>query len=62
MPLRIVADGVEVEFLGPSCDLICVKSDNARAMQDKALEAYDFYLAKAPLDTIRLPGQAVLRV
>ena len=54
---EIVADGVEVEFLGPSCDLICVKSDNARAMQDKALEAYDFYLAKAPLDTIACPGK-----
>ena len=51
-----VADGIEVEFLGSACDLICVKEDNYRFLQGQALESYEFYLAKAPLDTLACPG------
>ena len=51
-----VADGVEVEFLGAACDLICVKEDNYRFLQGQALERYEFYLAKAPLNTLGCPG------
>ena len=53
---ELVADGVEVEFMGASCDLVCVKAENVRSLQGAALERYEFYLAKAPLDTLACPG------
>ena len=54
--VELAADGVEVEFLGSSCDLVCVKADNYRFLQGIALERYDFYLGKAPLNTLACPG------
>ena len=53
---EMVSDGVEVEFLGSDCDLICIKSENVRSLQGAALETYEFYLAKSPLNTLACPS------
>ena len=53
---EVVADGVEVEFLGSDCDLICIKAENVRSLKGTALETYEFYLAKSPFNTLACPS------
>jgi hypothetical protein len=55
---EVVADGLEVEFLGSDCDLICIKAKGVRSFQGAASETYQTYLAKSPLNVPRLSATA----
>jgi hypothetical protein len=52
---EVVADGLEVEFLGSDCDLICIKAKGVRSFQGAASETYQTYLAKSPLNVLACP-------
>ena len=48
----------EVEFVGPRCDSMCVKANDARNIVGEAFEVYSMLTEKAPFNVVGCPDNA----